>query len=116
MTRKTAAQLRREIEASLGAPRPLASASGIRRLQEEVDRHTREVAAARNRLDAASPPTPERVLRRVDTLLSMAQDQLGRHLLSQEVRDRDPAAYRSGDEIFDEVEKIRRRILRRPRG
>jgi len=97
MPRKTAARLDREIAASL---------------RSEVDQHTQEATLARRRLDQIEPPTPGKTLRRVDSLLSMAQDQIGRHLTTMDLKVRAPSANQAGHEIFDAIEAVRRRIAR----
>lgn len=103
MPKKNAARLEREIAASLRTPS---------HLRAEVDRRMQEATDARRRLDQIEPPTPGRVFRRVDSLLSMAQDQIGRHVTTMEVKVRAPGANQAGHEIFDAIEAVRRRILK----
>lgn len=107
--KKTPTQLDAEIAGQL---RRTTRGVDPQRLREEVDRHTREATAARYQLDRLTPPRPGQVLRRVDSLLSLAQDQIGRHLTTMETRVGNPPANQAGHDVFDAIEAVRRKIAR----
>lgn len=85
MARKkaTPAQLEREIEEALGRAR-----------------------TARAQRDILERPTPRRVLGRVDHFLSSAEDQIS-HLTTMETKASSPDAYKIGNELFDDLERLR---------
>lgn len=87
--KKTPAQLEREIEASL-----------------------QRAHGARVQRDVLERPSPKRVLGRIDHFLSSAEDQIGRHLTTMETKQSSPTVYKIGDELYDDIERLRWKLRR----
>jgi hypothetical protein len=81
-----------------------------KQLDVEIDASLATARQKRVQRDLLERPTPPRVLRRIDLALESAEDQIGRHLATTEVAQTSPQAYRIGNELYDDLEKLRWKI------
>jgi hypothetical protein len=78
-----------------------------KQLEHEINESLEAVKTKRTQRDLIERPTPSRVFGRIDHALSTAQDQIARNLANAETKISSPQLYKIGDELFDDIEKLR---------
>jgi hypothetical protein len=86
--------------------------TSTKKLEREIEESLELAKTKRRQRDSIERPTPNRVLGRIDHALSTAEDQIGSYLATAETAQSSPQVYKLGNELFDDIEKIRWKIRR----
>ena len=85
-------------------------ARSSKQLEREIEAALKTAKVKRRQRDFIERPTPDRVLGRIDHALSTAEDQIGSYLATAETAQSSPQVYKIGNELYDDIEKIRWKI------
>ena len=86
--------------------------ASTKKIEREIEESLERAKTKRRQRDLIERPTPDRVLGRIDHALSTAEDQIATHMANAETAQSSPQVYKLGNELFDDIEKIRWKIRR----